>query len=88
MLFVQGTPMTAVVRGSTGEPVILLSGKQSPTDGERSSDDLVRAALAVLDSDELRLFRATIKKLSASSPDFQFVEDGTVLVVYKVAKTI
>ncbi|WP_460066637.1 hypothetical protein [Streptomyces sp. YKOK-I1] len=80
--------MTAVVRGSTGEPVILLSGKPHPMESERGSEDLVRAASAVLDSDELRIFKAAINKLSARSPNFHYAEDGVVLVVYKVTETI
>ncbi|MFF9058893.1 hypothetical protein ACF09K_09355 [Streptomyces sp. NPDC014882] len=80
--------MTAVVRGSTGEPVILLPGKPYLTGSERFSEDLVKAALVVLDSDELRIFKDAINKLSANFPNVHVAEDGTVLVVYKVTGTI
>ncbi|MEU1181371.1 hypothetical protein ABZ464_27765 [Streptomyces sp. NPDC005820] len=80
--------MTAVVRGSTGEPVILLSGKSNPIDSENRSEDLVKAASAVLDSDELRMFKTAIGNLSASWPHVHVAADGAVLVVYKVTEML
>ncbi|MER5604410.1 hypothetical protein [Streptomyces sp. NPDC002265] len=63
MFVVQGSSTTAVVRGTTGEPVILLSGELPESLTAAALDDVMNMALAVLSVDEMRLFRTCLTAL-------------------------
>ncbi|MFC1415201.1 hypothetical protein [Streptacidiphilus cavernicola] len=84
MLVVQGGPTTAVVRGSSGESVVLLSGElpaELTTDGLAEVLDL---AAAVLDGAEMLLFRRCLAALCRGDlAGTRRIEiDGAVLTVY------
>lgn len=85
MLVVQGVSATAVVRGRTGEPVILFSG-ELPADLTPSSvNDLLNLAAALLNTEELELFRSCLVALRrGGKPQERRIEvSGAVLTVYR-----
>lgn len=84
MLFVQGASVTAVVRGSLGEPVILLAGESCPGILDRRWIEVIRAAAIVLDATELQCLWAAMCTLSMRAPDSLVAADENVLALYKV----
>ncbi|MEW2472134.1 hypothetical protein AB0919_45350 [Streptomyces sp. NPDC046994] len=85
MLVVQGASVTAVVRASTGEPVILLSGNGHPGMLEQALLDIVKAASVVLTERELRAVGQAIPRLRAGHADARVTVDGEVLTVYRLS---
>ncbi|MEV5479201.1 hypothetical protein AB0L66_43885 [Streptomyces sp. NPDC052207] len=87
MLIVQGASVTAVVRGSTGEPVILLSGNGHRGVPEQALLDMVQAASAVLSEVELRAVGRAIPRLRAgrAGAGAGVVVDGAALTVYRLS---
>ncbi|MFJ6122656.1 hypothetical protein BX257_0083 [Streptomyces sp. 3212.3] len=85
MLIVQGASVTAVVRGSTGEPVILLSGNGHRGVPEQALLDMVQAASAVLGEAELRAVGRAIPRLRAGCAGARVVVDGAALTVYRLS---
>ncbi|MDF3298668.1 hypothetical protein [Streptomyces tropicalis] len=84
MLFVQGASVTAVVRGSLGEPVILLPGESCPGMLDARWIDVVRAAAVVLDATELQCLWGAMCTLSMRTPDSYVAAEENVLALYKV----
>ncbi|MFE2736613.1 hypothetical protein ACFRU3_44550 [Streptomyces sp. NPDC056910] len=85
MLVVRGVSATAVVRGRTGEPVVLLSGELPEALTPAALDELLNLAAAVLDAEELRLFRSCLSALHCGEKlDERRIEvGGAVLTVYR-----
>ncbi|MFD9796358.1 hypothetical protein ACFWXK_36000 [Streptomyces sp. NPDC059070] len=85
MLLVHGGPTTAVVRGSTGESVVLLSGELPDVLTDAALAELVNLAAAILDEEELGLFRRCLDTLRrGEGPAPRRIEvDGAVLTVYE-----
>ncbi|GAX48638.1 hypothetical protein SO3561_00118 [Streptomyces olivochromogenes] len=85
MLFVHGGPTTAVVRGSTGESVVLLSGELPEILTEGALTELLDLAAAVLDEEELKLFRRCLDALvrGEGGTPRRIELDGVVLSVYE-----
>ncbi|MEW2134182.1 hypothetical protein [Streptomyces sp. NPDC005435] len=94
VLFVHGASVTAVVRGSTGEPVVLISGQPFPgaagshrpdsISADLISADLINAARAVLDAAEFRVFEKVTAGWDLGVPDRFVTADGEVLSVFEV----
>ncbi|MEU4154135.1 hypothetical protein [Streptomyces sp. NPDC026659] len=89
MLFVHGASVTAVVRGSTGEPVVLISEQSFPAaTGSQRTDlintDLINAARAVLDAAEFSVFEKVTAGWGTGVPDRFVTTDGDVLSVFEV----
>ncbi|WP_236653234.1 hypothetical protein [Streptacidiphilus melanogenes] len=84
MLVVQGGPTTAVVRGRTGESVILLSGELPAELTEDALGPVLDVASAVLDGEEMILFRRCLDALRRGdiSRTRRIEIDGAVLTVY------
>lgn len=84
MLVVQGGPTTAVVRGRTGESVVLLSGELPAELTEEGLRGVLDLAAAVLDGEEMDLFRRCLAALRRGElTGTRRVEiDGAVLTVY------
>lgn len=76
--------MTAVVRGSTGETVILLPGDARQEVSEAALADLVKVATAVLSAAELRTVREVVPRLTIGDPGSRVSVDGMKLTVYRV----
>ncbi|MFJ3824587.1 hypothetical protein [Streptomyces nodosus] len=76
--------MIAVVRGSTGEPVILLPGDPHQEVPEATLTDIVRAAAAVLSAAELRTVSKAITALGTGQVDSCVAVGETVLTVYRL----
>lgn len=74
----------AVVRGSTGESVVLLSGELPEVLTDRSVSELLDLAAAVLTDEEMGLFRDCLAALRrGEGRGRRRVEiDGAVLTVY------
>lgn len=85
MLFVHGGPTTAVVRGSTGESVVLLSGELPDILTEAALAELLDLAAAVLSEQELKLFRRCLDALARGEGGTprRIELDGVVLTVYE-----
>lgn len=85
MLLVHGGPATAVVRGPAGESVVLLSGELPDALTEESVSELMELAAAVLDADELPLFRTCLRTLRRDGmrAGRRIEIDGAVLTVYE-----
>lgn len=85
MLFVHGGTTTAVVRGRTGESVVLLSGELPEVLTDDSISALLDLAAAVLDGEEMELFRRCLTDLCrGEGPAPRRIEvDGAVLTVYE-----
>ena len=85
MLVVKGSPTTAVVRGSSGESVVLLSGELPAELTEANLAEVLQLAAAVLTGEEMLLFRRCLAALRRGELDGtrRSVEvDGAVLTVY------
>lgn len=84
MLVVHGSPTTAVVRGHSGESVVLLSGELPAELTNENLTAVLDLAAAVLDDEEMQLFRRCLEELRAGGvTDMRTVEiDGAVLTVY------
>ena len=87
MLVVQGGPTTAVVRGRTGESVVLLSGELPAELTDENLAGVLDLAAAVLDEAEMELFRRCLDELRAgdTSRTRRVEVDGAVLTVYSHA---
>jgi hypothetical protein len=85
VLFVHGGRTTAVVRGSTGESVVLLSGELPGTLTEGALTELLDLAAAVLTEQELTLFRRCLDTLARGEGGTprRIELDGVVLTVYE-----
>jgi hypothetical protein len=75
---------TAVVRGSAGEPVILLRGDAHQQVPETTLNDIIKAAAAVLSPAELQTATRAIPRLRTSQAVSCVSVDGTVLTVYRL----
>jgi hypothetical protein len=84
VLFVHGGSTTAVVRGRTGESVVLLSGELPEVLTDDSIAGLLDLAAAVLGGEEMELFRRCLAALCrGEGPAPRRIEvDGAVLTVY------
>ncbi|QUW84660.1 hypothetical protein SMIR_03530 [Streptomyces mirabilis] len=84
-MFVHGGPATAVVRGSTGESVVLLSGELPDILTEGALTELLDLAAAVLDEEELKLFQRCLDALvrGEGGTPRRIELDGVVLTVYE-----
>ncbi|GGJ66624.1 hypothetical protein GCM10010121_091570 [Streptomyces brasiliensis] len=85
VLVVHGVSATAVVRDRTGEPVLLLSGELPEALTPSSLDELLNLAAAVLDAEELQLFRTCLSALSCGEKleERRIEVSGAVLTVYR-----
>ncbi|MFG2312982.1 hypothetical protein ACGFS9_30560 [Streptomyces sp. NPDC048566] len=85
MLVVHGSPTTAVVRGTTGEPVILLSGELPETLTATALQDVMNMALAVLDAEEMTLFRRCLTALQCGEKlEERYIEiSGATLTIFR-----
>ncbi|MEV4431903.1 hypothetical protein [Streptomyces sp. NPDC049555] len=86
MLVVSGGSTTnAVVRGRSGESVVLLSGELPEVLTDRSVAELLDLAAAVLTGEEMTMFRACLCALRRGEPlGRRRVEvDGAVLTIYE-----
>ncbi|MFE6757063.1 hypothetical protein ACFVDQ_26215 [Streptomyces sp. NPDC057684] len=85
MLVVHGASATAVVRDRTGEPVVLLSGELPEALTPAALDGLLNLAAAVLDAEELRLFRSCLSALHCGEKleERRIEVGGAVLTVYR-----
>lgn len=85
MLVVHGGPTTAVVRGRTGEPVVLLSGELPEILTPSRLHALLNLAAAVLTHDEIELFRRCLDALTCGEKlDERRIEiSGATLTIYK-----
>ncbi|MEY9873080.1 hypothetical protein ABH931_002561 [Streptacidiphilus sp. MAP12-33] len=85
MLVVQGSPTTAVVRGRTGESVVLLSGELPSELTEDALGRVLDMAAAVLDHEEILLFRRCLDALRRGdiSRSRRIEIDGAVLTVWQ-----
>ncbi|MGV9567932.1 hypothetical protein [Streptomyces sp. NPDC003480] len=85
MLFVHGGPTTAIVKGPTGESVVLLSGELPADLTDTAIGELLDLAAAVLSEDELGLFDQCLAMLRrGEGPTPRRIEvNGAVLTVYR-----
>ncbi|MFF4541952.1 hypothetical protein [Streptomyces aureus] len=85
MFVVQGSPTTAVVRGTTGEPVILLSGELPECLTASALADVMNMALAVLNVDEMMLFRRCLTALQCGEKlEERYIEvSGATLTIFR-----
>ncbi|MDQ0785438.1 hypothetical protein QFZ63_006689 [Streptomyces sp. B3I7] len=85
MLFVHGGPTTAIVKGATGESVVLLSGELPSDLTDAALGELLDLAAAVLGEEELTLFARCLTTLRrGEGPTPQRIEiNGAVLTVYR-----
>ncbi|MEV4439186.1 hypothetical protein AB0K09_09215 [Streptomyces sp. NPDC049577] len=79
-----GSTSNAVVRGRTGESVVLLSGELPGVLTEESVSELLDLAAAVLSDEEMAMFRDCLRALrNGGCRDGRRIEvDGAVLTVY------
>jgi hypothetical protein len=84
VLVVQGAPITAVVRSSTGEAVILLSGNPLQQVPQTTLTDMLKAAAAVLNAAELHTINTVVTSLDTRPPNFHLHDDENKLTVYKL----
>jgi len=85
VLVVHGGPTTAVVRGRTGEPVVLLSGELPEVLTASGLDALLNLAAAVLTHDEIQLFRRCLDALTCGEKlDERRIDvSGATLTIYR-----
>ncbi|MET7852419.1 hypothetical protein AB0D78_32130 [Streptomyces avermitilis] len=85
LLFVHGGPTTAIVKGPTGESVVLLSGELPADLTDTSIGELLDLAAAVLTEGELALFEQCLTTLRrGEGPTPQRIEvNGAVMTVYR-----
>jgi hypothetical protein len=88
VLVVRGGPTTAVVRGHSGESVVLLSGELPAELTDENLAGVLDLAAAVLDAEEMDLFVRCLEQLRAGdTTGTRRVEvDGAVLTVYSQAE--
>jgi hypothetical protein len=86
VLVVQGGSTTAVVRGHSGESVVLLSGELPAELSDENLKQVLDLAAAVLDQTEMRLFERCLAALGrGETPANRRIEiDGAVLTVSPV----
>jgi hypothetical protein len=84
VLVVQGSPTTAVVRGHSGESIVLLSGELPAELTDENVLQVLDLAAAVLDETEMNLFRRCLEALRAgdTSRTRRIEIDGAVLTVH------
>jgi hypothetical protein len=84
VLVVQGSPTTAVVRGSSGESVVLLSGELPAELTDANLAEVLHLAAAVLDREEMLLFRRCLAALRRGDlvGTRRIEMDGVVLTVH------
>ncbi|MFC5199221.1 MULTISPECIES: hypothetical protein [Streptomyces] len=75
--------MTAVVRGSIGEPVILLPGELRLARLDPDWFDVLKAANVVLNATELQSLRSAMLTFSTRRPDSYVITEGEILAVYR-----
>ncbi|MEU4134482.1 hypothetical protein [Streptomyces wuyuanensis] len=85
MLVVPGAPATAVVRDRTGEPVVLLSGELPSALTPSGVNELLNLASAVLETEELELFRRCLSALRCGEKlrETRIEVSGAVLTIYR-----
>ncbi|RNL71261.1 hypothetical protein [Streptomyces sp. I6] len=85
MLVVPGALATAVVRDRTGEPVVLLSGELPSALTPSGVDELLNLAAAVLEAEELELFRRCLAALRRGGKlrETRIEVSGAVLTIYR-----
>lgn len=85
MLFVHGGPTTAIVKGPSGEYVVLLSGELPADLTDAAIGELLDLAAAVLTEEELALFDQCLDLLRrGEGPTPQRIEiNGAALTVYR-----
>ncbi|MFE3638272.1 hypothetical protein [Streptomyces cellostaticus] len=76
--------MTAVVRSSTGEAVVLLSGDSPRQIPDTAFTDMIKAAAAVLSAAELQTVHHAVTALGTGPPDFHVRVGGNELTVYRL----
>jgi hypothetical protein len=83
VLVVQGGSTTAVVRGHTGESVVLLSGELPADLTDENLGQVLDLASALLDQTEMRLFERCLEALrrGETTGDRRIEIDGAVLTV-------
>ncbi|MFK4149676.1 hypothetical protein [Streptomyces sp. NPDC004065] len=79
--------MTAVVRGSSGEPVILLAGDTHRHLSQAALTDVLKAAAAVCSAAELEAVAEVAGRLGDGPADFHVRVGGDVLAVYRLPVT-
>ncbi|MEU0598032.1 hypothetical protein ABZ484_07205 [Streptomyces sp. NPDC006393] len=77
--------MTAVVRSSTGEAVVLLSSDALRRVPEATLADMFKAAAAVLSAAELQAVHKVVPELGTGLPDFRVRVEGRLLTAYRLA---
>jgi hypothetical protein len=84
VLVVHGGPTTAVIRGRTGESVVLLSGELPEVLTDAAVDELVDLASALLTEEEVQLFRRCLNAVrqGVTITRRRIEIDGAVLTVY------
>ncbi|MEU6709267.1 hypothetical protein [Streptomyces wuyuanensis] len=85
MLVVPGALATAVVRDRTGEPVVLLSGELPSALTPSGVQELLNLASAVLETEELELFRRCLSALRCGEKlqETRIEVSGAVLTIYR-----
>jgi hypothetical protein len=85
VLFIHGGVTTAVVRGPDGESVALLSGELPEVLTKAALAELLDLAAAILDTEELDLFRRCLESLRRGElrAPRRVEVDGAVLTVYE-----
>ncbi|MEU4134480.1 hypothetical protein [Streptomyces wuyuanensis] len=85
MLVVPGALATAVVRDRTGEPVVLLSGELPSALTPSGVNELLNLASAVLETEELELFRRCLSALRCGEKlrETRIEVSGAVLTIYR-----
>ncbi|MFD7441454.1 hypothetical protein [Streptomyces sp. NPDC059909] len=85
MLVVPGASATAVVRDRTGEPVVLLSGELPSALTPSGVNELLNLAAAVLNAEELALFRSCLAALRCGErlEERRIEVGGAVLTIYR-----
>ncbi|MGW1886512.1 hypothetical protein [Streptomyces sp. NPDC001970] len=85
MLVVPGALATAVVRDRTGEQVVLLSGELPSALTPSGVNELLNLAAAVLDTEELELFRSCLAALRCGEKlqESRIEVSGAVLTIYR-----
>jgi hypothetical protein len=83
VLIVQGGPTTAVVRGHTGESVVLLSGELPAELTDEHLKQVLDLAATLLDQTEMRLFERCLEALrrGETTGNRRIEIDGAVLTV-------
>ncbi|MFG3304120.1 hypothetical protein [Streptomyces wuyuanensis] len=85
MLVVPRASATAVVRDRTGEPVVLLAGELPSALTPSGVQELLNLASAVLETEELELFRRCLSALRCGErlQETRIEVSGAVLTIYR-----